>query len=267
MKQRRSDPVDRKKRNSLLTFGAVGLAFVGLKYIPDLTSKKLSFSAMERPHGFRKYVAGESSVANFDPFIGLDPDESPQLRAAKRRADHRVSTGICNALYPTGYTPSDIVPVASFSDYYCPYCRVQTQQLSDLSESAGLALNWHELPLLGDNSDRAARAALAAKRQDAYVAFHAHLMRTPFAPTSAYLGKLSDELGIDETQLRQDMQSPDVIRELENSAALSRLFGFIGTPALVIGRTVIQGKITDRMVREIADMERQSNWSDTCAQA
>ena len=63
------------------------------------------------------------------------------------------------------------------------------------------------------------------------------------------------------------MQSPSVLRELENSAAVSRAFGLIGTPALVIGRTVIQGKVSDSMIQQIVALEQEEGWSNVCATA
>ena len=64
-----------------------------------------------------------------------------------------------------------------------------------------------------------------------------------------------------------DMESAEVVRELENSSALARVFAFVGTPALVIGRTVVQGQISDRMVREIIDLEREERWDAACVSA
>jgi protein-disulfide isomerase len=159
--------------------------------------------------------------------------------------------------------------MASFSDYYCPFCRVQTKRLAELAKSrvAEIAVAWHELPLLGETSDLAARAALAAKRQGAYVAFHDRLMRTPFAAGPEYISLLSDVLGVDEDRLIADMSSEAVAEELENSAALSRVFAFVGTPALVIGRTVIQGQVSDKMIDRIIALEREEGWAASCGYA
>ena len=260
-------PMDQKKRSTLFTLGAIGAAYAGLRYLPNLRGETLTLEAMESPRGFRRYVAGESTIANFDPFIGLDADNTPEKRAALQRADSRVAADLCTPLFSGTDQASNTVPMASFSDYYCPYCRIQTDRLSEMSKTADISVTWHELPLLGDNSVLAAKAALAAKRQDAYVAFHAHLMSTPFAPTFAYLTRLSNDLGVDEEQLRKDMQSPEVLRELEDTAAVSRVFGFFGTPALVIGRTVILGKVSDAMIEEIVAMEREEGWNSVCTTA
>jgi len=35
----------------------------------------------------------------------------------------------------------------------------------------------------------------------------------------------------------------------------------------VIGRTVVQGQISDRMVREIIELEREEGWQNVCKAA
>ena len=89
-------------------------------------------------------------------------------------------------------------------------------------------------------------------------------MTTPFQATPEYLSRLAGDLGVDEERLVADMESPEVVRELENSSALARVFAFVGTPALVIGRTVVQGQISDTMVRKIIELEREEGWNAAC---
>jgi protein-disulfide isomerase len=60
------------------------------------------------------------------------------------------------------------------------------------------------------------------------------------------------------------MESSEILLELENSAALASLFAFVGTPALVIGRTVVQGQISDKMIKKIIDLEREEGWKSVC---
>ena len=88
-----------------------------------------------------------------------------------------------------------------------------------------------------------------------------------FQASPEYLSRLADDLGVDKDKLVSDMESAEVVRELENSSALARVFFFVGTPALVIGRTVVQGQISDRMLREIIDLEREEGWDAACISA
>lgn len=194
----------------------------------------------------------------------LAKDEIARRRL--RQTIAAVEADLCNALYADVAEDPSTVPIASFSDYYCPYCRVQMRRLADIAEQldSGVAISWHELPLLGEGSDRAARAALAAKRQGAYLAFQQALWTTPFQPTRDYLLRLSETVGIDGERLINDMQSQDVAEDLMVSKALSRIFGFIGTPAMVVGGTVIQGEITDAVLRSVIAIELDDGWQRIC---
>ena len=257
--------MDSGKRTALLTLGAIVAGYAALRTIPSILPEKLELEPLENPAGFRKYVAGDTS-GGFDPFVGLGTPDSAEVTARRKTAFTHVSSNVCDALYGELETGLAVVPMASFSDYYCPYCRVQTKRLSEMTNAmpSEVAVAWHELPLLGDSSNLAAKAALAAKRQGAYVSFHERLMKTPFQATPDYLSRLAADLGVNKDRLISDMESGAVARELENSAALSQLFGFVGTPALVIGRTVVQGQISDNMIREIIDLERNEGWEAAC---
>ena len=78
---------------------------------------------------------------------------------------------------------------------------------------------------------------------------------------------LADSIGIDHAKLIADMQGDQVARELETSAALGRILAFVGTPAMVIGRTVIQGEVSDNTLLRIAAMEKEEGWASTCVVA
>lgn len=258
--------MDEKRRSTLITIAAIVAGYAALRYGPNLIPQEIQFVDMDRPNGFRKVVAGETSSGSFDPFVGMSNAGSDSVKEAKLRADARVGENVCRALYgELNLTPRQ-VPVASFSDYYCPFCRVQTKRLADLVVSNGneFSIAWHELPLLGEDSNLAARAALAAKRQGAYVAFHERLMKTPFVASPEYLIRLSEDLEINEEQLLIDIDSKEVSQELEDSAALSRVLAFVGTPALVIGRTVVQGQVSDGAIKSIIELEREEGWAEQC---
>lgn len=258
--------MDPKKRSTLIAFGALGTVYAAFQVVPKLIPERVSFVELDSPTGFRRYDAGETSSGAFNLFIGLDNDQTEDIIAARQSAYERVNANVCDALYRGLELRPGQVPIASFSDYYCPFCRVQTRRLADMTKARSdeVAVAWHELPLLGEYSNTAALAALAAKRQGAYVEFHDHLMKAPFVADQAYLQRLSDNIGVDFNVLVQDMNSVSVRQELEDSAALSRVFSFVGTPALVIGRSVIQGQISDRAIDEIIELESDGAWSQLC---
>lgn len=257
--------MDSNKRNTLIALGGLGVVFVGFQVAPSLLPARISFVDLDRPAGFRKYTAGDASSGSFDPFAGLGDGVEDTAMRERRLADDRVQTNVCAALYGGLDLQTGQVPMASFSDYYCPFCRVQTRKLAELTKARqDVAVAWHELPLLGENSTLAAKAALAANRQGAYVEFHDHLMKAPFIADLPYLRRLSEDIGVDFDTLIADMNSEDINNQLQDSAALSRVFAFVGTPALVIGRSVVQGQINDRGIEAIIEMESDGAWSNLC---
>ncbi len=121
------------------------------------------FEPLDDPRGFRRIAAGETSGMP-SPFFGLEaPDAQRQATP-----EEEVRADLCAGLFG-GSPPAGVVPIASFSDYNCPFCRVLTEILSNLEERAGggVRITWHEWPRLGPTSVSAARAALAADMQGA----------------------------------------------------------------------------------------------------
>jgi protein-disulfide isomerase len=218
------------------------------------------FADLEQPAGFRHIRTGDVSGA-VDPFAGVDGGGYPNATQAVD-LDGRE---LCLALFGAEPT-AGVVPIAYFSDYRCPFCRVLSEHLAELEDDRpeDVRIAWHEWPVFGGPSELAARAALAAKRQDAYAAFHARLMRSSFVPTPAYLRSLSEEAGIDADRLVEDMQSPEVDREMGEARALAGVFSFPGTPGLVIGRTVVVGAIGEAELRALVDREIADGPIEAC---
>lgn len=257
-------PLGSRTRRAALLIGAAGaiaLAYGSAPWLRQVFAGDLEFVALESPPGFRRIAAGETS-RGATPFAGLAPAGGGVASAslARLRAD------LCRALFGPGAIAPGVVPVASFSDYNCPYCRVLTAMLAELGDADdGLRIAWHEWPIFGKPSEDAAKAALAAGRQGAYRAFHARLMRSGFAPTPGYLRAVATEIGIDPERLLLDMESVEVGEDIADARGLAAIFGFIGTPALVVGRTVVVGSISEEMLRALIARERADGVPPVCA--
>ena len=86
-------------------------------------------------------------------------------------------------------------------------------------------------------------------------------MRTPLVAEPASVLRVATDIGLDVDQLTRDMASPEVQAELDRTRALADIFGFIGTPGLVIGRTVLNGAIPYALLRRIAEDEKSRQTS------
>ncbi len=231
------------RRQALGVFLVGALMASGISGLLRQRGGGLETRPMTAVPGFRYLSSGTLSGARPDPFFGLD-GAAPRPRG--NLAD------LFTAPQSTGQ-----VPVAAFSDYNCPYCRVLTKLVIEEADTGTIAVTWHELPLLGPNSVIAARATLAAGLQDAYLPFHQRLMKSRFRPNAAYLETVADGLGLDPERLLRDMEGPQVTARLEASAGLANLFGIYGTPALVVGKTLVLGEIKRRDLRRLIRMEAE----------
>ena len=113
------------------------------------------------------------------------------------------------------------VVLVVFTDYQCPYCAHWTHDtlptLHDYVERGELRIEWRDVNVYGEDSERAARAALAAAKQDTHDEYHAALfpdgeIRKPQQLSDDALIDLADELGMDPEQFREDMNSDQVAR-------------------------------------------------------
>ena len=237
-----------RRRNILAGAALLAAPVLMLRAMGGREEEAFDFRPLPSAPGFRSLEGGAVSVAG-DPLIGL---ASP---GADAPAAPIGMAALCGVLFGDDPSPEGTVPVAYFTDYNCPYCGQLSARLRD-REAAGLPLTWHELPLLGASSEAAARAALAAHRQNAYPEFHARLMRAAFQPTDAYVADLARGLGLDAERLLADMQGPEVTGALTDSRRAARRLAIGATPTLVVGRTVVTGLVPEARLDALIALER-----------
>lgn len=184
--------------------------------------------------------------------------------AAAQAADEALTTGRAlleqdpNA--PVLGNPNGDVTIVEFFDYNCPYCRRAGEQVHEaLAADPNIRVVYREWPILGDGSVIAARAALAARTQDAYGALHEALMTAQGRLDEARVMAIAADLGLDTDRLRADMNAPEVDAHIETSMQLANALGFTGTPSFVIGETLAPGLIeADQILEAVADVRAQN---------
>ena len=143
---------------------------------------------------------------------------------------------------PVEGNPKGDVTLVEFFDYNCPYCR-QTVPLIAQMEAADprLRVVYKEFPILGPGSVLAAKAALAAHRQEKFIEFHRALYQIRGPVDEGRALRAAEEAGLDMTRLRSDMQDPAIEAMLSKNLALARQLGIDDTPGFVIGRQILAG--------------------------
>lgn len=155
--------------------------------------------------------------------------------------------------------PDGEITVVEFFDYECPYCKGLASGLHDLiNEDKSVRFVFKEFPLLTPVSEFAARAALAARNQDKYIDFHFGLMGVRGQMNERLVLATASEAGIDIEQLKRDMSDPEIDEILARNKRLAQGLGIDGTPAFVIGETLIPGAAGIPYLKDVIEKERGS---------
>jgi protein-disulfide isomerase len=151
---------------------------------------------------------------------------------------------VSNSASPVLGNPAGDITVVEFLDYRCPYCKAMHQSIADMIAADGnVRVVVKEFPILGDDSIFAARAALAAGKQGKYAEMHTALMTFKGKLSAHDVENIAVGLALDVTKLKEDMQTPEVNQELQQNYSLAESLGINGTPAFIIGETLIPGAI------------------------
>jgi protein-disulfide isomerase len=153
---------------------------------------------------------------------------------------------------PVMGNPAGDVVVVEFFDYRCPYCKSVAKMVRDVVAGDGkVRLVMKEFPILGPPSVQAAKAALAAVKQGKYEAFHFALMTQPGDMSDAHIETVAGQVGLDVAQLKADMTSPEITAVIDRNIALAETIGIQGTPAFIVGKTLVPGAINADNFRKL----------------
>ncbi len=131
------------------------------------------------------------------------------------------------------------VTIVQFFDYNCGYCRKSLPDIERLlAGDRKLRVVYRELPVLGPDSENAARISLAAAKAGKYAAFH----RAVYAagqPEPRNVARIAKELGFD----LAFASDPAATAEIDANLGLARPLQITGTPAWVIGDRTLSGAV------------------------
>ncbi len=137
--------------------------------------------------------------------------------------------------------PNGSVTVTEFFDYKCGYCRIATPEVLKLiAENPDVRFVFKEFVIFGRDSEAAARLMLGAREQSKTLQLHQALMaEKSLDEASAY--RIAAGLGIDVAKARAVGASAGVTQHLADTHGLAQSLAIEGTPAFIIGDTVIPG--------------------------
>lgn len=217
--------------------------------------------------GWQRFGVGTPAL-EFEPLPGLEgwrQTQSGGITAPGGNATSAVLAGIddnvVKPLSPAGLCPALYqnrtggVPIAVFTDFYCPNCRKLDAHLVTRTD---IAITWHQLPLLGPSSELVARALMAADRQNGYREMYEQLLARPFRPTLQGFLEAAINAGLNAELLGHEMYRSPVANRMAESRAAAETLRVWGTPALAIGRTLVMGALDPAQLDRLVEEERDT---------
>jgi protein-disulfide isomerase len=155
--------------------------------------------------------------------------------------------------------PHGKVTVVEFFDYRCPYCKASLPALQSLIlQNPDIRFVFKEYPIIPDAdgqvgvSLRASGAALAAARVGKYQSVHDAMMATSPLDDAGIAKALKDN-GLDPATTVADAGDLHHIKDVRD---LAQAIGAHGTPAFVVGDTLIEGNSMDQLALAIEQAKR-----------
>jgi protein-disulfide isomerase len=204
----------------------------------------------------RDYLLREPEIV-YQALQELQRREAEAKTARQRAAIAANQSQLLDASHtPVGGNPDGDVTLVEFFDYRCAYCRRVVSSVRDLlDKDPDLRMAFKDLPVLGPDSVRAARAALASRKQNGYVPFHFALMASDDLSIEG-IRATAAAVGLDPKRLEADMNSPEVNEAIDANYALANELGIEGTPAFVIGDQLIPGAVDKARLEQLIQEAR-----------
>jgi protein-disulfide isomerase len=137
--------------------------------------------------------------------------------------------------------PNGKITVVEFFDYRCGYCKLAAPEVVKLiGENPDVRFVFKEFPIFGEVSDTAAKVALTREAKANGVQLYQALMSDK-ALDDAALDRHLAEVGVDPAAARKNAEHPLIERQIVDTHALAENLKIEGTPAFIIGDTMIPG--------------------------
>jgi len=163
-----------------------------------------------------------------------------------------------NDMLPVAGNPDGDVTVIEFFDYNCGYCKKALKDVTTLmGEDKNVKIVFVEMPILGRTSELAAKWAMAAKEQDAYLEYHIALMENRGPITETALVKIAEKVGLDVDKMRVDADSDEIQKMVNEKTSKASKMGISGTPAFIIDGQLYGGYIGIDRMRDAVKQARE----------
>lgn len=149
------------------------------------------------------------------------------------------------------------VTLVEFYDYACGYCKASLPIIDRLiQEDPKLRVVYREFPILGPESEAAARLSLAASKVGRHKTFHDNLFNAG-RPSQVTLQQAAQAANIP----FQPPAMPEIDAELRRNLELAGQLGASGTPLFIVGDRVLNGAVGYEALKKAVEDARKAKAS------
>jgi protein-disulfide isomerase len=203
------------------------------------------------------YIMAHPEVIMESVQLLRDREQAEKKEHAKAALVTRQSELFNDPAAPVEGRTADAVRIVEFFDYRCGFCkRVDPTVMTLLKHNPNVQVIFKEFPILGPESLLAAKAALAAHRQGAYLKFHTSLMGSNDPVTQESLENLAGLMNLDLARFKADMAAPDIHESIERNQQLAQALGISSTPTFVIESELVEGAMDAEALNKLIEKIR-----------
>lgn len=210
---------------------------------PQVSAAELQRSDVEQ-------IVREYLVSHPELLIEMSNALRTKQEADQEKADVSLINQYRQAIYnqahdPVGGNAKGSITIVEFFDYNCGYCkRAKPAVMEVVGENKEIRYIYKEFPILSETSYLASRAALAVQRlhPEKYEAFHNALMeRQGPLKEVGEIAAIAKAQGLNWKAIEAKTKDPEIDQQLQENHKLSQQLGLTGTPAFIIGETILRG--------------------------
>ena len=192
--------------------------------------------------------AGIAIVSIISAFLAINMiDSSPELQFEENSPNPSVKDSLsvftANSAISLGNDDAPIILV-EFGDYQCFFCNkffhdTEASILKNYVETGKVKIIFKDFTIIGPDSIGAAQASHCANDQDKYWEYHDELYNNWGGENNGWassenLVKFAQNVGLDEDEFKQCLNTSKYKDLVESSSADARNLGITGTPAFFV---------------------------------
>lgn len=148
------------------------------------------------------------------------------------------------------------ITIIEFSDFQCPFCSRGTATMHEVLEAYpnDVKLVFKNLPLpMHPQAEPAAKAALAAGKQNKFWEFHDALFKNQQKLGDEYYMTVAKDLGLDLEKFKADMASAEIAQQIDADKKIAASLNINGTPGFFVNGVAVRGAYPTAHFKTIID--------------